>query len=95
MAGWPVAAGGAFSRLTRMKTTIVYKDHAIIAAGKRDERTGKYKPLIHLSWVALDGTRECHAFSLLEACETFEEASGLALAAAKAWADRRLIYVGP
>jgi hypothetical protein len=78
-----------------MKTTIVYKDHVIIAAGKRDERTGKYKSLIHLSWTALDGTRECHAFSLPEACEIFEDASALALAAAKTWTDRCLIYVGP
>ena len=78
-----------------MNTSLVYKDHAIIAAGKRDEKTGKYKPVIHIMWHALDGRRESHSFSLPELCDTFEKASALALTAAKAWTDRRLIHVGP
>ena len=81
--------------MTAMKTTLAYKDHAIIAAGKRDERSGRYKPVVHITWHALDGRRECHAFSLPDCCETFEEASALALAAAKAWADRPRVHEGP
>jgi hypothetical protein len=47
-----------------MKTTLPYKEHAVIAAGKRDEISGEYKPVVHITWLALDGRRECHAFSL-------------------------------
>jgi hypothetical protein len=75
----------------RMKTTFAYKGHGIIAAAKRDDRTGEYKPTVHITWHTINGGRECHAFSLSETCETFEKAGALAQTAAKAWADRRLI----
>jgi hypothetical protein len=68
-----------------------YNDYNIIAAGKRDEITGgKYKPTIHIAWRSHDGKRQSHSFSLPELCATFEQASDLALKAAKAWADHRL-----
>ena len=76
-----------------MTSTLLYKDHAIIAAAKRDEKPGKYKPVVHISWHALNGKRESHSFALPEGCDTFEKASTLALKAAKNWADRRMIDV--
>jgi hypothetical protein len=73
-----------------MSNTLVYKDHAIIAAGKRDEVTGKYRPVIDVSWHDRDRRRKTDSFSLPDACETFEEARARAVTAAKAWVDRRL-----
>jgi hypothetical protein len=78
-----------------MTSTLVYKYYSIIAAGKRDKTTGKYKPVVTISWRALDGRRECRSFSLPEHCDTFEKASALALKAAKDWADGHLTHVGP
>jgi hypothetical protein len=71
--------------------TLLYKDHAIIAAGKRDSITGKYKPTVHIAWQTPDGRRETHSFSLPNRCATFDEASSAAVEAAKTWVDRRLI----
>jgi hypothetical protein len=68
--------------------TFRYKDYAIIAAAKRDEITGKYKPLIHIAWQALGGRRK-FSFSLPERCATFQEASALALDAAKKWTNNQ------
>ena len=41
-----------------MKTTFAYKDHGIIAAAKRDDRTGEYKPIVHITWHTINGGRE-------------------------------------
>jgi hypothetical protein len=70
--------------------TLLYKDHAIIAGAKRDELTGKYKPLVHIGWRGSDGKRGGHSFALAQRCSTFEESSALACEAAKSWVDRRL-----
>jgi hypothetical protein len=72
-----------------MNNTFVYKDHAIIAAGKRDDVSGKYTPVVHVSWQTRDRRRQSHSFSLPDTCETFDEASARALTAAKTWVDRR------
>ena len=68
--------------------TLRYKDYAIIAAAKRDLTTGKYKPLVHIAWQTLAGRRKL-SFSLPERCATFQEASALALGAAKKWTDNQ------
>jgi len=74
--------------------TSIYKDFRIIAAAKRDPDTGKYRPTIHIAWNTRDGRRDSHAFNLANRCATFEEASSLAVEAAKAWIDRRLSQSG-
>jgi hypothetical protein len=81
--------------MIRMTTTHFYKDHTIIAAGKRDGITGKYKPTAHISWRAFDGERQSHSFALHMTCDTFEEAATRALKAARGWVDRHVIHVGP
>jgi hypothetical protein len=73
----------------------MYKGYAIIAAAKRDETSGKYKPIIHIAWHATDGRRDTHSFDLPARCFTFEEASALAVQAAKAWADRHAAQPQP
>jgi hypothetical protein len=74
-----------------MTSTLLYKDHAIIAAGKPDEKTRKYKTVVHISWHGIHGRRECHPFALPERRDTLDAASALALKAAKTWVDRHLI----
>jgi hypothetical protein len=68
-------------------STLRYKNYSIIAAAKRDQETGNFKPLVHISWHSVDGKRQNHSFALPERCATFEQASALAVKAAKAWAD--------
>jgi hypothetical protein len=70
--------------------TIVYKDHTIIAGAKRDELSGKYKPIAHIAWRKHDGRRAVHAFALPETCASFEAASARACESAQEWVDRRL-----
>jgi hypothetical protein len=77
-----------------VETSLNYKKHAIIAGAKRDERTGKYKPLVHIAWHAPTGRRQNHSFALQHTCETFEEASAHALSAAKGWVDRHVMHLG-
>jgi hypothetical protein len=78
-----------------MTASLTYKDHAIIAAAKRETKTGRYKPVVHISWHGIHGRRECHSFALPERHHTFDEASALALKAAKTWVDRHLINGSP
>jgi hypothetical protein len=47
--------------------TLRHKEYAILAGAKRDSRTGKYEPLVHISWQTLGGRRKL-AFSLPERC---------------------------
>jgi hypothetical protein len=81
------------SRISTMEITTVYKDYAIIAAGRRDEKTRKYKPLVHITRHASDGRREVHSFSLPEYCDSFDKASTRALEAAKAWIDDHFVRI--
>jgi hypothetical protein len=76
------------NNLGGLMNTLSYKDYAIIAAAKRDETTGTYKPLVHIAWQTLGGRRKL-SFSLPERCATFQEASALALGAAKNWTDNQ------
>jgi hypothetical protein len=69
-------------------STLVYKDHTIIAGAKRDKITGKYKPIVHIAWQGPNGQRGVHSFTLPQRCSTFEQGSVFAYEAAKIWVDR-------
>jgi hypothetical protein len=76
-------------------SSLLYKDHTIRAWATRDEITGEYAPTVQIAWETIDGRRETHSFTLPKRCSTFYEAHSIAIEEAMAWADRRLIHVGP
>jgi hypothetical protein len=73
-----------------MNSDLFYKNHTIIAAGKRDQRSGEYRPVVEITWVALDGKRKTHSIALYQTCDTPEEASARAINSAKGWIDRHV-----
>jgi membrane-bound lytic murein transglycosylase len=75
-------------------SSLLYKGHSITTEATRDEITGKYKPVVHVTWKTTDGRHTEHSFTLPSRCSTFNEANTRAFAEAKAWADRRLIHWG-
>jgi hypothetical protein len=77
-----------------MNTTLIYKHHAILAAGRRDARSGEYKPLVRIEWVAPDGRQKNHSIALHQTCLTLEEANIRAVNSAKGWIDRHIVNAG-
>jgi hypothetical protein len=75
--------------------TTLYKNHVITADANWDKGTEKYASVVRVVWQEIDGKREVHSFTLDEQYPTFDEAYAIAFEEAIAWADRRLIRVGP
>jgi hypothetical protein len=76
-------------------SSLLYKDYTIRTGATRDEITGEYAPTVQIAWQEVDGKRETHSFTLPKRCGTFYEANSVALEEGKAWADRRLVHLGP
>jgi len=69
-------------------TTLVYKDHFIVAESIRDNASGTYKPIVLIAWYASDGKRSTKFLTLAnDRCASFDDANSIALENAKAWVD--------
>jgi hypothetical protein len=75
--------------------TSLYKNHVITTDANWDRVTEKYASVVRVVWQEINGKREVHFFTLAEQYSTFDEAYAFAFKEAKAWADRRLIHLGP
>jgi hypothetical protein len=75
--------------------TMVYKDHVITTDATWDKLTQQYASLVRIVWESGDGKREVRSFALPKQYPTFDEAYAHALESAKAWADHRLVELGP
>jgi hypothetical protein len=74
---------------------LVYKDHVITTETIWDEITEEYASVVRVVWQTDAGRREMHCFTLQNRFATFDKASAVAYEEAKAWADRRLVHLGP
>jgi hypothetical protein len=75
--------------------TMVYKDHVLTTDATWDKLTQQYASLVRIVWQSGDGKREVRSFALAKQYATFEEAYTSAVETAKAWADNRLVHLGP
>jgi hypothetical protein len=75
--------------------TLFFKNYALIPGALRDEASGKYAPIVYIAWRSTDGKRHARSFTLGDRCSTFHDASRVASAEAKAWAERWLTRFEP
>ena len=76
-------------------SSLLYKGHSIIYGASLDQFTGKYVPTGQIVWRAAKGKYGTHSFTLSRLFATADEAKALAAEEAIAWAERRLVHVGP
>jgi hypothetical protein len=76
-------------------SSFLYKGHSIIYGAALDKFTGRYAATGQLLWHAAKGKYGTHCFTLSELFSTADEAKAAAAQEAIAWAERRLLHLGP
>jgi hypothetical protein len=76
-------------------SSLLYRDHTIRYGATLDQNTKRYNATVEISWQTIYGQPDRHSFVVAKPCSTMYEAKELAVQEAIAWADRRLVHLGP
>jgi hypothetical protein len=67
---------------------LLYNRHTIVAGASRSQSGRNYIPVAYIAWELTPHQQGTHAMISPTRCQTFEEASAVAFAEAKAWVER-------
>jgi hypothetical protein len=70
--------------------SLLYKGHTVVAGASRGDHGTDFIAVAYIAWSIKPGERGSHCFISAEAYPSFDEATAVAYAEAKAWIDQHV-----